>query len=339
MSRSVQLVYVERDVAAEPRTLEILARFPAAARVEIDRFGEVFNRRAQSFRLQKKRPALILARKHDGLVLPAPPEYGVGGRHNYYFSHMLNCVYDCRYCFLQGMYRSAHYVVFVNYDDFTGAIDTRLAEHPNEDVWFFSGYDCDSLALDRVTGFVDAFLPVFAARERAWLELRTKSTRVEALLDHAAFSRCVVAFSFTPEEHAGSEVGVPSVESRLAAMRRLAERGWPLGLRFDPLLFSPDWESRYRRLFESVFATVGGEAIHSVGFGPFRLPRDFHRRMARLYPDEPLFAGGLDEGRIVSYGAEREREMIDFCAEELRRFVPAERLYPCVPPRSAPAGP
>ncbi len=305
----------------------------------IDRFGEVFNRRAQSFRLQKKRPALILARKHGGLVLPAPAEYGVGGRHNFYFSHMLNCVYDCRYCFLQGMYRSAHYVLFVNYEDFHQAIDRRLAETPDEDVWFFSGYDCDSLAFDRVTGFVDAFVPFFSRRERAWLELRTKSTTVGALLRHPAFARCVAAFSFTPAQHAPLERGVPAIQLRLDAMRRLAAHGWPLGLRFDPLLFTPDWQERYAGLFATVFGALGGLSIHSVSFGPFRLPRDFYRRMVRLHPDEPLLAGPLDEGAMVSYGEAREREMMEFCNRELRRFVAADRLYPCAPPRAAAASP
>ena len=28
---------------------------------------------------------------------------------DWYFSHMLNCLYDCRYCFLQGMSRNHCY--------------------------------------------------------------------------------------------------------------------------------------------------------------------------------------------------------------------------------------
>ena len=40
---------------------------------------------------------------------------------------MLNCVYDCRYCFLQGMYRSANYVLFVNYDDFRVQIEESIS--------------------------------------------------------------------------------------------------------------------------------------------------------------------------------------------------------------------
>lgn len=47
----------------------------------------------------------ICSRLSHARIIPA---YGLGGDKNFYFSHMLNCIYDCRYCFLQGMFRSAH---------------------------------------------------------------------------------------------------------------------------------------------------------------------------------------------------------------------------------------
>ena len=111
---------------SHPRTLDLLRQFPGASQIPCQRYTEIFNRKAQSFRLQKKKPALILAAKFDNYILPTPPGYGIGANKNYYFSHMLNCIYDCRYCFLQGMYRSAHYVLFVNYDDFISAIRKKI---------------------------------------------------------------------------------------------------------------------------------------------------------------------------------------------------------------------
>ena len=179
---------------------------------------------------------------------------------------MLNCPYDCRYCFLQGMYRSAHYVWFVNYEDMQDAIRAAAEEPsggkvnpapPGEETTFFSGYDGDSLALDAVTGFVDAFLPFFESLPDATLELRTKSAIVRPLLAREAVPNVVVAYSFTPEE-AGStlEDGVPPQELRLDAMRRLGAHGYRLGLRFDPLLYARDFEDHYRRLFETVFASL-----------------------------------------------------------------------------------
>ncbi len=328
----IDTLYIENDVAEHPRTRAIAARFAAATRVRCERYGEVFNPRAQSFRLQKRKPALILARKFDRLVLEAPAGYGIGGAHNYYFSHMLNCLYDCRYCFLQGMYRSAHYVVFVNFEDFAAALDARLAQHPGEAVWFFSGYDCDSLAFEPATGFVDHFLPFFARRPRARLEIRTKSTQIRRLLDAPPLDNVVVAFSLTPSESARAlEHRVPSLQRRLDAMGQLARRGWRLGLRFDPLIDAADFESRYRRLFREVFAAVDARALHSVTLGAFRMPRGFFRNVVRMYPEEPLFAGPLahDGAGLVGYGAERERQMLEFCLNELLRYVGVERVFSC----------
>lgn len=331
MSRSIQRVYVEDAVRRHPRALAVLERFPKAERIPCKRYGEVFNRRAQNFRLQKHRPAMILAEKFDRFCLPAPKGYGIGSERNFYFSHMLNCIYDCRYCFLQGMYRSANYVLFVNYEDFFAAIERAIEERAEEESYFFSGYDCDSLALDSVTGFVEAFVPFFSSYPRAWLELRTKSTQIEALLALEAIPNCVVAFSFTPAEaHAALETGVPSIERRLEAMVKLAGRGWRLGLRFDPLLHGEDFERQYETLFATVFSRLPVDSLHSVSYGPFRLPRVFYERMYRLYPDEPLLAGSLDtEGRTVSYGREREKELLNFCDQELGRYVPEEIFFPC----------
>ena len=114
----IETIYIEKNIIDHPRTKSILSKFKKARCIEIDRYSEIFNKRNQNFRTQKKNPALILAYKHDGFVLPTPEGFGIGGTKNYYFSHMYNCIYDCRYCFLQGMYSSANYVVFVNFEDF-----------------------------------------------------------------------------------------------------------------------------------------------------------------------------------------------------------------------------
>ena len=118
----IETIYIEECVQHHPRVLGIKARFPDARTIICERFGEVFNPKAQNFRLQKQKPALILAEKYQNFVLETPKGYGIGAERNYYFSHMLNCLYDCRYCFLQGMYQSANYVLFVNYEDFQAEI-------------------------------------------------------------------------------------------------------------------------------------------------------------------------------------------------------------------------
>jgi len=327
----IHTVYCEKAIAEHPTTLRIRQRFPRAAWIPIERYGEVFNRRNQNFRLQKRQPSLILARKHGQLVLPAPSGYGIGHGRNFYMSHMLNCVYDCRYCFLQGMYRSAHYVLFVNFEDFKTAMAGVLAQQSELHTCFFSGYDCDSLALEPVSGYVDDLLPFFEAHPEADLELRTKSTQIRGLLKRPALSNVILAYSFTPTELADAlEHKTPTVAKRIAAMTQLQQHGWPLGLRFDPLLYDADFEQRYRRLFQTVFAAIDGATIHSISFGPFRLPRNYFRTLVKLYPEEPLLAAEYHEQNgMMSYSSEIEQYMRDFCRQELSLYVPERVLFPC----------
>jgi spore photoproduct lyase len=327
----IETIYIEESIQHHPRALDVLARFPDARIIGCERFGEVFNPKAQNFRLQKQQPSLILAEKYKNFALETPKGYGIGAERNYYFSHMLNCLYDCRYCFLQGMYQSANYVLFVNYEDFQDEIRQICKDHPTEDIHFFSGYDCDSLALEPVTGFAEQFLPFFADIPNAWLELRTKSTQIRNLNNREPLSRCVVAFSLSPVEIATKvEDKAPPLERRLAAIEKLQQQGWLIGLRFDPLIYQTGYQQQYQELFEQVFAMVDLKLLHSVSLGVFRLPESYFKKIHKLYPDEKLFASPLqNQDSMVSYRQELEQEMIQTCTELVLNHIPANKFFPC----------
>lgn len=330
LSRMIETIYIEQSVFDHPRSKAIRARFSQARVIECQRYSEVFNPKAQNFRLQKRQPSLILAEKFKHFVLEAPLSYSIGSQRNYYFSHMLNCIYDCRYCFLQGMYRSANYVLFVNYEAFDAAIEETACQ-ADEPAYFFSGYDCDSLALEPVTGFIKHVLPLFRKLDNAWLELRTKSTQIRGLLDVEAMSNCIVAFSLTPEILAEAiEHKAPPLAKRLDALEKLQRAGWPIGLRFDPVIYCDNYQLLYEAFFEQVFARIDLQLLHSVSLGVFRVPQAYYRNMVKLYPEEKLFAGPLSASQpVVSYETALEREMLTFCRTKLLQLMPANKLFMC----------
>ena len=325
------IITIEEEIREHPRVIKLRRRFPQAQIVYCQRYGEVFNRNSQNFRLQKKRPSLILARKFDNFIHDAPAAYGIGAGHNFYFSHMLNCLYDCRYCFLQGMFRSANYLLFINYEDFADAIEEKINGLGDKTGYFFSGYDCDSLAMEPVTGFARYFLPLFRRFPQAIIELRTKSTQIRSLLDMEPFENCVVAFSFTPQEVSEKlEHKVPTIERRLDAMRRLQDHGWNIGLRFDPLIYQPNFKPQYRGLFQKIFSSLNTDAIHSVNIGAFRIPDNYFKKIVRLYPDEKLFAQSFEKTNgLVSYPSALEEHMITFCNDHLSQYVPESKIFHC----------
>jgi len=329
----IEVVYIEDGVREHPKTLDIIERFPAASIIGCGHYKEVFNPAGQNFRLQKRKPALILARQEGKLLHPIPPTYGVGGTRNFYFSHLLNCLYDCRYCFLQGMYPSAHFVHFVNSEDFKKAIEESIQES-SQPSWFFSGYDCDSLAMESVTGFAQEFLAFFKNHSSAWLELRTKSTNLKVLEKFEPMENVVVAFSFTPDEISRqTEWKVPSLQARIKAMQKTAKLGWKVGWRIDPVIDCTDFEVRYARLFDQLLDGLSLKQLHSVSLGAFRMPIKFFKKMDKLYPNEHLFAGKLEQrGGMTAYEADIEKERLLSCERLLLDRIPEQILFSCKSP-------
>ena len=233
----IETIYIEKKIKNHPRTKFILKKFKKARILEIDKYAEIFNKRNQNFRIQKANPNLILAHKNDGFVLPAPDGFGIGSSENFYFSHMYNCIYDCRYCFLQGMFSSANYVIFVNFEDFDTSIKNVINKNINSKTTFFSGYDCDSLALENVTGFAKHILPLFQENPEVDIEFRTKSIQREPFMSMEPMKNVIMAYSLMPDLMSSSlDNKVPSISKRIQAISDLALRGWKIGLRFDPLI-------------------------------------------------------------------------------------------------------
>ena len=327
----IDTVYYEKNIMDHPKTLEIMSRFSNARQICIERYGEVFNKRNQNFKLQKTNPALILAEKQKGFVLPVPEGFGIAQTQNFYFSHMYNCIYDCRYCFLQGMYSSANYVLFVNYEDFSMEIENTINRYKNESVTFFSGYDCDSLALENVTHFMKFILPLFEKHPNALLELRTKSVQLQPMMSRPALNNCIIAYSLIPEAISKAlDKKTPSIQRRIGAMKTLSKAGWKLGLRFDPLIHGHDWKNLYRILIEDIFKEIPVNSIHSISFGALRFPKAMFKKIYSLYPDERLFSGPLSQSDgLVSYKSDTENEMINFCRESVNKFVSEPIIFNC----------
>jgi spore photoproduct lyase len=324
-------IYIEQQVLEHPRSKFILGRFPLAQKIVIERYSEVFNPHAQDFRIQKQNPSLILAAKDNKRVLSTPTQYETGGGANYYFSHMLNCLYDCRYCFLQGMYRSANYLLFVNYEAFLEDIQDLAELHISDDkpAWFFSGYDCDSLAMEPVSKFAQYMVPKFSGLKNAVLELRTKSTQIRSLLEQKPLQNVVVAYSLSPHQVAEAvEAGAPSLSKRINALQRLQQHGWRIGLRFDPIIWHQDYQTHYQQMLGQIFTQVDADKIDSVTLGGFRLPKGFYKTMRRLYPEHWLFSAGLEENEgMVTYSNKIEAELFTELQRNTLNYIESNKLY------------
>ena len=74
---------------------------------------------------------LILAEKHGTAVYPgAPVCHDFGSERFFYTAMAVNCLYDCSYCWLKGMYNTANLVIFINLEKAFGQTEKLLEEGP-----------------------------------------------------------------------------------------------------------------------------------------------------------------------------------------------------------------
>ena len=324
-------IYIENNILNHKRVKNILKILPKANVIPIERYTEIFNKNTQNFRLQKLNPALILAKKHDNFIHNTPVGYGLGDKNNYYFAHMLNCIFDCKYCFLQGMYRSANYVIFINFEDFFKSIENIILNNNNFKATFFSGYDCDSLANDNLTGFASTALNFFKNYPNINIEFRTKSTYIQPFYNKNPINNCIVAYSFTPNIISETlEYGVPNLTKRIKTIEKLAKSGWKIGLRFDPLIYFKGWKENYNMLFKKIFSSIPIESVHSVSYGTLRFPNHIFKKIEKLYPEEKVFFYNKNFGDgMATYPKDLENEIKEFCINKLSNFIDKNKIFSC----------
>lgn len=315
----IDFIYVEEEIANEDKTSQILQKYPNAKVIHCASYREVFNRKGQNFRLQKIKPSLILAKKYGDLLHPIPDSFSIGAKHNYYFSHFLNCPYDCNYCYLQGMFRSANFVFFTNFSDFKQSIINKVEQFEEESITFYSGYDGDSLAMESTTQFCDEFLPLFEGLPNtAELEIRTKSPIIAPFTHRDPVENVIIAYTLNPDKVAKKfETGAPSLRARVSAMKKLAKLGWKIGLRFDPVIDVIGFEEIYASFFEEIFSDLPLEMIHSVTLGAFRLPPAMRKQMSKLSRGDGLI------------GSLQREEVIPYCFDQITKYINKEKVFVC----------
>ena len=317
-----ETVYIEEDTKEDKNTIDILGRIKFKNLVYCNSYSEIFNPQNQNFRIQKIKPNIILAKKKKNFIMNTPKDFTIGFKENYYFSHMLNCIYDCKYCFLQGMFNSANFVIFTNFEDFINEIKKKTF-NKNHRICFFSGYDCDSLALEGITNFLKIFLKSFKEIEKACLEVRTKSCNIEVFKNIEPIENIIIAYSLNPEVLINEfEQKTPKLKKRIDSIKFLQRLGWKVGLRFDPLINYNENKLIYKKFFYHVFSQIQPEKIHSVTTGSFRMPNNFFNKLVNMRPEDSLIFNRLQKENLLKDHSQKKE-----CEKELGKFFNKKIIF------------
>lgn len=320
-------IYVEKAVRNHFRTQEILAKFPSAKVVEISHYKDVFCRSKQSYMFQHRSQNLILAAKQGTLLYEgAPVCQSFGNKYFYYTSCMMNCIFDCEYCYLKGMYSSANIVIFLNLEDIFAEVEQMLTCHP---LYLCVSYDTDLLALEQVIGYAREWCIFTEKHENLKIEIRTKCANKPFARRVKPIPNVIYAFTLSPQAVIEAyEHHTPSLTQRLSCAAKMVQAGCPVRLCFDPMIYLPDWKRHYAEMLEQVYDTIDLAKIVDVSVGTFRVSKDYLKKMRKQEPDSAVvWFPFQNENGFYHYPKDLMEQMEQFLVERLKKKISKEKIF------------
>ena len=322
---------MEKAVRDHPRTKRILQRFPNAKIILTDHYKDVFCRKGQNFILQQQSQNLILGTKQGNLIYKGAPVCQSFGNENFYYaSCIMNCVYDCEYCYLKGMYPSGNIVVFVNLEDIFDEVRTRLQEHA---IYLCISYDTDMLAMEQITGYTKEWISFAQTQTNLSnplkIEIRTKSADLRFWQKHSPVPGIIYAVTLSPQAVIDAcEHKTPPLCQRLASAREAVQRGFPVRLCFDPMLYCRNWEQQYGEMLRQVFDEIDMDKIEDVSVGTFRVSQDYLKKMRKNQPGSAVvqFPYQNDKG-VYHYSKELTTQMEGFLVDNLKDKISEDKIF------------
>ena len=332
LNRPFSHIYVEEKVKNNAKTLDVLSNFQNSTVININHYKDVFTPSGQNLLLAKHSPSLIVAKKEGRLIYEgAAVCENFGNEHFYYTSLIMNCYYDCEYCYLSGMYPSANVVIFVNIEDIFAELSQLLKEHP---VYICISYDTDLLALEGITGFVKEFIAYTAKHSNLTVECRTKSANIGIIkkyIDDGLIipKNFIFAWTLSPAEITTRyEHKTPDFNSRLKAVKTAVNLGLSLRLYFDPILKVPDWENVYSEMLNKVFTEIPAQVLKDISIGSFRVSKDFLSKMRKKRENSIIlnYPYTLENG-VYSYGFLENKKLTEFLISRSAKYIDRTKIF------------
>jgi DNA repair photolyase len=262
----------------------------------------------------------VLAQRGGTLIAQARPSIGwitpadhgsLAVRPGEHYIHpAIGCLSKCSYCYLLARPEGRLPLrLHLRIEELISAIE-ELACDAHSELLFCTGELADSLGDAQLWPAAAILARRFSQKDLGFLELRTKSDQVETLIPVHHNGRTTVAFSLAPESHISRyEPVTASLDQRLAAAKAVAECGYPVAFKCEPVIADVGWEEAYLAMFAQVVASVQSTSIDHVSVGCLRWSQELSQHpVFKKKHGEDVAAGTLIKYRPDKFNGTLEYE-------------------------------
>lgn len=281
------IIYVEEKIKNNKivqKNLDIFKKDKNNDILYIKNYKNIFDKNFPAW-IQEK--ILIFAKLTWSALLPTPQNYWPYKK-SYFLKTSLNCIFDCKYCFLKWAFKNNFLVFFVNYNDIKKEIKKIIQENKkNETICFYSSDYSDNLATNNISFFVQSFVPFFERFKNTILEIRTKSDNIKPLLDLWFIPKNTeIAFSLSPQIIIDKyEAKTTNLQKRINTINTLMDKWFKVWLRFLPLLNIDSYLNIYKEFIWYIKQNIDISKINSISIWWLMYTKDDYKNMIKKVPD------------------------------------------------------
>ena len=191
---------------------------------------------------------------------------------NYFVLNLgLQCDMNCSYCYLQSFINRPVLTIYANIDQAISELKKLAQTCSHESFRIGTGEVIDSLSLDPITHYSKKLIKFFREVPNWQLEFKTKSHFVDHFLDEPHRGNVVTSWSLNPQNIIEKEEwGTASLQERLQAARKCADRGFSIAFHIDPMIWHLDWRNSYSDLVQQIVSRFSPRKLRLLSVGALR---------------------------------------------------------------------
>lgn len=214
-----------------------------------------------------------------------------------------SCPGKCEYCYLLTNLGKKPYIrIYVNTEEILSAARGYIEKRKPEITVFEGAATSDPIPTEPYTGILGRVIEFFGGQEYGRFRFVTKFTDVDSLLEVPHNGHTRFRFSInTGEIIRQFEHATPPLAERLAAARKVASAGYPVGFLVAPIIASEGWKESYRELFKTAASELNGKVSDlTFEFITHRFTKRAKGTILEVFPNTRL---DLDEeARAFKFG-------------------------------------
>ena len=199
-----------------------------------------------------------------------------------------SCGFDCSYCSIQSFYNQNTIIFDSGFKEKL----FNLELDPNKTYHIGTGQSSDSLMWGNREGILDALFSFAQKHPNVILEFKTKSDNVQYFLENEVPQNILCTWSLNTQTIIDNEEHLTaSLDKRIKAARKLADKGIKIGFHFHPIVEYEGYLQEYGEVYKRLIAEFEAAEVALVSFGTLTFikpvikqlrSRDFHTKITQI---------------------------------------------------------